>query len=215
MASLAAGWRNTMMRTDNIQARLWALYRALARPEPRPWRIHGFSQYTGLGEHLGSGNVSNSFLAGMQFLYALALSPHPFLDDPERAKNVPELEKRQVLEGMRMLDLGCGHHPTFARCSRVFGAQVYTVDTFSEGLMYFSPEEFAPERREEEVRFHVRMRVDNGNVANLARRIGTFDYVSSAFGPDLRYLRAESLVSPQGLCVDLQRPLPESLSRAR
>lgn len=106
--------------------------------------IHGFDyRYTGVGAHLGVATVENSPLAADQMEWVLALSRHPLVEDLIRDKsinagnfNVEPLAKAQVLRGLRILDLGCGTMPTFARCCRRLGAVVYTVDfcTINFGL---------------------------------------------------------------------------------
>lgn len=124
--------------------------------------IPGLREYTGVGNPLGSSTCVNTPFAADQFQFALAMSKHPLVEDlisdesinPWNFNPIPFIEAK-VLEGMKILDLGCGHQPTFARCSRLFGAEVYTVDRIPSSIftVYNVPEG----QREVEIQNHFQM----------------------------------------------------------
>lgn len=96
------------------------------------------SYYTRIWNPLGSSTTTNTPLTINQVCLSLAMSNHPAVDDLlHKIENGevmlgnfdPEiLAKAEVERGIRILDLGCGPSPTFARVARRMGADVYTVD---------------------------------------------------------------------------------------
>jgi len=77
---------------------------------------------------------------------ALAMSNNPAMEDLlkkiKKGKvdwqnfNPEPLREANVLQGMKILDLGCGWTPTFARTARRLGADVYTVDVIPADEFY-------------------------------------------------------------------------------
>lgn len=99
--------------------------------------IISFRDYTGLGESLGKGGYDyNSRFTARQMVFTLTLSEHPLLNELVDSDTTWEtfdagpLVEAKVLDGFKILDLGPGSEPTYARCSRHLGAIVYTLDVF-------------------------------------------------------------------------------------
>lgn len=97
-----------------------------------------------IGERfLGSGLYSNTCGIVNQLCGAIALSEHPLIpevfalgrsvDLEEASSRVKRLRSEQVLDGMRILDLGCGVVPYFAAAARSLGATTYTADAEERG----------------------------------------------------------------------------------
>ena len=96
--------------------------------------IDGVQDFKGV-RRIGTSTIHNSPLASDQFAFALILSQHPLvlrsLDDDfldAESFDANPLRDAKVLEGMRILDLGCGYEPTFARSTRYLGADTFTAD---------------------------------------------------------------------------------------
>ena len=100
--------------------------------------IPGFEEYTGKGQTIGNGDiVYNSIITLNQFVCALAMTRHPLLREAIRQEpslsqrnflNAEILIKEKIMSGMKILDLGSGSLPVFARCCRTMGADIWTVD---------------------------------------------------------------------------------------
>ena len=102
--------------------------------------LSSFSDYTN-GIMIGEGTYHNTPCQGLQLGFALSLSNNPLVEKileenlgkkgaikkitREQAK---ELVKTRVLEGIKLIDLGCGEYPLFARIAKRLGAEVYTAD---------------------------------------------------------------------------------------
>ena len=102
-------------------------------PSSNPWNLS--KEHT-----LGTEEVYNSPLSAKQFIFALAMSRHEevdkFIDQKTDGETNPiaildDLYEHQVLSGLKVLDLGCGVIPVFARMLRAMGADVYTADLVS------------------------------------------------------------------------------------
>lgn len=101
-------------------------------------RVKFGSLYTRIENYLGRSTEQNSPITVSQLQMAVAISHHPAVEDLlEKIKkkevtlenfNPEPLREAAVLQGMKILDLGCGCAPTFARTARRLGADVYTVD---------------------------------------------------------------------------------------
>jgi len=80
----------------------------------------------------GTGDVFNSRTAPEQLAFALLTCEHPALpatlNTGSSEQVVGLLRASQVLEGMRILDLGCGIEANFGRAARALGATVFTAD---------------------------------------------------------------------------------------
>ncbi len=118
-----------------IDKEFWTRHRAIRDKLIAGTWIPGFKPYTGLGESLGGGGYGfNSEFTSEQMFFTLALSEHPLLDelvDSDTTWETFDAEpfvRAKVLDGFRILDLGSGPEPAYARCSRHLGAIVYTVD---------------------------------------------------------------------------------------
>ena len=203
MGELTMG-RPFFTRPPDIQATRQLYRQLLNRVESRRGgtRPAGFEHLTGLREDLGHGSgpglgniaVFNTPRALDQMEWTLALTGHPKvsalvtpLQPGEPDFHATELVKLQILAGMRILDLGCGLEPTFARAARFLGAQVYTVDLFAatnfrhalerDGAFRL-PETFAALERANHIERDLKTpaAVD----AILAASGGNFDLVTSA-----------------------------------
>lgn len=98
-------------------------------------RIFKFGpEYTGFCGSIGDGTYTNTGLSSNQLIFAMLLSGHPLvmklLEEDVTLKTFdPEpLRRAQILQGMKILDLGCGDKPAFVRVARRLGADAYTVD---------------------------------------------------------------------------------------
>lgn len=99
------------------------------------------ARYTKIINPLGSSTEMNSPLTVEQLAFTLALSSHSTVEQllahiESRKINsdnfVPNrLKEDRVLQGIKILDLGCGEEPAFSRCAREFGAEVFTVDVIA------------------------------------------------------------------------------------
>ncbi len=149
--------------------------------------IYGLEKYTGIINQLGCSTCENTTLAAEQFNFTLAMSSHPSIDQLIMDESItpgtfdPEpLMEEGVLKGMKILDLGCGHLPTFARCVRHFGAEVYTLDMIPasdlEAVTYFQ------ECRELEMRNHIRLNLERRDATEKISEIsgGEFDLTTEA-----------------------------------
>jgi len=149
--------------------------------------IKGTEYYTGIVNPLGISNMYNSPLAQNQFLFALALSGHDLvqklLEEGEKKIDLPQLAQAKVLENMKILDLGCGPEPTFARLTRYLGADTYTVDLLSSNdFSYRESEKMPRELRELEIQNHIQG--DLEKFETLRKMVqetgGNFDLVTEA-----------------------------------
>lgn len=96
--------------------------------------IRGFEPYTGVDEIVGQHSVFNGPITASQLEFAMAMTRSSVLKDfivnSRRNENFsPELlVQNQIMSGMKILDLGSGPVPVFARCCRSMGADVWTAD---------------------------------------------------------------------------------------
>jgi len=100
--------------------------------------------------------------------------------------NPEPLREAQILSGMKILDLGCGLIPTFARCARKLGADVYTVDLKSAQDLQFDEQYFTTKERELEANNHV-----CGDLSNSA----TIDRIINISGRDFDLVTEAHLTS--------------------
>jgi len=148
------------------------------------------SKYTGLQEeYLGGSHGFNTSEAAQQLVFALFVSAHPLVlklldsDVTPETFNPEPLREAHVLKHMKILDLGCGGKPTFARTARRLGADVYTVDVCPSNDLLFCPALFSQSDRELETARHVQLDL---NAPDSAERIVAvsgdgFDLVTSAW----------------------------------
>lgn len=146
--------------------------------------------------YMGDGNIYNTALSVNQFLQALALIDHPLIDDlclrsnlqrviTENTQNSPlqNLIDAKVAKGFRVLDLGCGVCPMFARVMRAIGAEVYTVDIISADDFELSPDQQENEFTCLEKANHIQVNFHDADAAHLILdRSGghRFHYVTDA-----------------------------------
>ena len=185
---------------------------------------NGFARYTGnLGE-LGTDQIYNTPLAARQLAFALAFSGHHFVTRgvSEKRIYVDDWVRERVLQGMKILDLGCGPKPTFARAARYLGADVFTVDV--PWLENFEGE-LPAELKQAETDNHIAVDLNRRNSLEeiLRRSKGGFDLVTQAhvdtsdpykngiafWGSDKL---AKVLLTPDGLYFDAFLQYPQSIS---
>lgn len=102
--------------------------------------LAGTENWTGERFGVGTGSIYNTQLTKTQFFISLALSNHPLMlevsklpidTDGREIMPTQQLIDAQVLAGIKIIDLGCGHVPAFARLTRWLGADTYTADIIS------------------------------------------------------------------------------------
>lgn len=144
--------------------------------------INGLRNYTGVGNPLGISSCENSPLSANQFYCALSMSKDPLVDALIKDKSIrnynfdpKSLIEKKVLSGMKILDLGCGHAPTFARCSRHMGADVYTVDLFPASK--FEEYDSIPTwLKELEIKNHIILDLNLEDAVEIIRKISGVDF---------------------------------------
>jgi len=126
--------------TKHASTELSRAVRVLERAyDPGCYGLEGVgSDYTLIDDSFGSNSTANTQASVSQFFATLALSQNPeiieFIENTKKLKphsygfNIQPFCERKALAGMKILDLGCGPAPTFARIARRLGADVYTVD---------------------------------------------------------------------------------------
>lgn len=110
----------------------------------------GTEGWNGIDRPIGCQTQYNSYLTKIQFLLVLALSESPLIKeiveqsesgDDTDGDNIDfqSLANAKVLDGKKILDLGCGYSPTFARLTRWLGADTYTVDVIPSDEFELNP----------------------------------------------------------------------------
>lgn len=99
-----------------------------------------------IAANLGEGSLFNTQGTVFQLLASLAHSNHPTVDEIKKEQpvnnrqdilaRITRIREDQVLEGMRILDLGCGEWPTFALAATALGAIVHTADASEIPVQY-------------------------------------------------------------------------------
>jgi len=146
--------------------------------------IPGFEgKYTGMYRPLGGSTVENSPMCSDQIEFAMLLSGHPLVESFVQGENLtpfnfnPEpLYEAQILRGMKIMDLGCGHEPTFARCARTLGAEVYTADLISAEDFEFDSEYLNQPQRETEKSHHIQTDLSATDAVEIINRISGGDF---------------------------------------
>lgn len=148
------------------------------------WEFDG--SYTGAYGCLGYETAFNSPLCSYQLCYTLAFSNHKLINDlinktHDNFDPAP-LAQAKVLNNIKILDLGCGFQPTYARCSRKLGAQVYTVDVIPAKNFEFEEKYFSNEDRKTEAKHHILVDLNSNNALEkiIKKSVGEFDIVSTA-----------------------------------
>lgn len=151
--------------------------------------ILGFSKYTGVHAPLGPAAAYGPSFAAKQMEFTLGMLKHPLVENiidgrnPKPADfNAEPLVKAKVLSGMKILDLGCGYVPAFARCARALGADVFTVDRTAAKQFRFYTDCFSEEMQRIEVQNHIQLNSHEPNAvtAILKKTGGQFDLVTEA-----------------------------------
>jgi len=157
--------------------------------------IGGTKECTLIGENIGYSSIENSPLCSMQLKFALAASLNTSVKEFSEKIRIQKLSKEEVeqqfndwtkdkiLKGLKILDLGCGRRPTFARLTRMLGADVYTVDLYSaDEFNYINKSEIDPKIIEKEIEKHIQLDLKNPNSIEIikSRTGGDFDLVTEA-----------------------------------
>lgn len=151
--------------------------------------LRGFKKYTGCNQDFGEGLFYNTYGSGLQLLFALAMSRDPLIEKVVNDVKFKDLRnfdaavfiKRQILRGMKILDIGCGRLPSFARVARQMGADVYTVDRISADD-FFEGLDMPPEQKEQERIKHIKLDIDDQRAVQkiLEATNGNFDLATEA-----------------------------------
>jgi hypothetical protein len=138
-----------------------AVYRDRYALDNHNHQIEDFNKYTGISDRIGKSTCHNSPLAAMQFTFTLRAAGKQYLERilkaQDRKAEADKLVQEKVLAGASIIDVGCGAVPTYARCARALGAEVYTVDVLPASAFDtwgLSPEE-EKAVRELDSRYHV------------------------------------------------------------
>lgn len=138
---------------------------------------------------LGENSIYNTHLTTYQISFAMAMSNHELIEKLLVSKikspfyfNPEPLKEAQILKGQKILDLGCGLKPSFARTARKLGATVYTVDLQSANKFYSLENTFTSEELELERTNHLKVDLDNPEITNLIlnKTKGDFDLVTDS-----------------------------------
>lgn len=153
------------------------------------------------GESIGTETEHNSLYQSAQLIMALALSHDPRIEEVvQQEKPGPVfkigilskfLEKwGGVLNGIKIIDIGCGYLPIFARASRGLGAEVYTADIIpASQFQNFQPSGYNDKRDERELadhelanKFHIQIDLDDKDALQkiLDTTGGEFDFATEA-----------------------------------
>lgn len=151
-----------------------------------------FKDYDGLNEGVGRAldDFHNSHLTGEQLKLAIAMSTHPLVEKLltsfEETRpfnyNPTSLIENKVLNGLRIIDLGCGYKPAFARVARILGARVHTVDKIGadEFICRLSKNKEKP-MRENDRKFHIPIDLCNPlSIKYILEKTGKVDLVTEA-----------------------------------
>ncbi len=210
-------------------------------PDGDPY-LRGSEYMDWAGMRFGTGTEYNTIFAVKQFAFALAMSQHPavrqfeerYYEEARRAQALswkerldvekPDtrfFETEQVLAGLRILDLGCGTCPTFARVCRRLGAEVKTVDVLRpedfEG--YYGPEVHREKTVQQERENHLSLDLrswdaslklalseDRGFHIVTSAHLGTGGYHpkygGSIYGPEDVYSIVNAVLCPGGIYYD-------------
>lgn len=159
-------------------------------------------------EFVGAGEIDNTPYTTKQITFAIALSNHPLVHEIIKRKDIEPknfdgemLVNNKILKGLKILDLGCGIRPVFARVARYLGADVYTVNVESSADFDFKSENFLEEYRGLEIDHHLQIDLNEEDAAKkiLDLTNGGFDLVTEAqlkrISPITRPYKDESFFS--------------------
>jgi hypothetical protein len=156
---------------------------------------------TGTGFPLGRGEngyIDNTAYQAYQLAFAFAISKHPSLEKlAKEALDInhnlrcdmkseeiqqfcdnlaKELIDKRVLNGMKILDFGCGEIPTFASGARKLGAESYTIDIVD-------PSRILEEKYKKEILdYHIFLDLNDKNALEIIkdRTGGEFDLTTAS-----------------------------------
>ena len=163
-----------------------------------------FSEFTGCNSSIGENFRFNTIATAKQLFFAIALSQSPLVDniidnpDENIKEIVDEMHTSKSLKGIKILDLGCGKIPVFARCSRELGAEVYTIDIIDAEEFLFFKECFPPLQRQIEIQTHLKIDLNIENVAEEIIRFskGHFNLVTSSFLESGSFYESHKFICP-------------------
>ncbi len=160
------------------------------RGELKGLGYHPFVTYeiNGKKYRLGGSTVENSLITSLQFYAALAASSG--IEDEEELKKVisgdshdlSELIERKLLADLKIIDLGCGHCPTFSFLSRKLGAEVYMVDMLPPEAIGVTPlVQFTPADKEEMQKWYIQADLSlPKSIKLINERTGGVNFVTEA-----------------------------------
>ena len=149
--------------------------------------IPGLENYTGTKKTLGRNTYLVFPYAARQLLFLFAekgFHPSSHLigaNETAVADYIHVLKRKKALSGLKVIDLGCGILPAFARCAREFGAEVYTVDVLAAEMLV---QDYLPDQRSKTLERESHIRADLNRRESieyiLERSDGPFDVATSA-----------------------------------
>ena len=165
-----------------------------------------FTPYTGVDEPLGNSSVYNSMLAAYQLAFTLGSSDHPlvkrlqqfprhaFMEETESGiadrqfvvneiqATVEKMVREKIFGDKKILDIGCGQQPTYARCVRELGADVYTIDARTDADKFVKAPSFSDITSEVEKAQHLKVHMGRTDIADIiTQHFGdNFDIITSA-----------------------------------
>ncbi|MEK9181421.1 MAG: hypothetical protein AAB786_00130 [Patescibacteria group bacterium] len=169
--------------------------------------IPGIKLFTGTGDTVGTENIFyNSRITFYQLLWAMAITKHPLIKEIVKPKydkskfDAKILVEQQIMAGMKILDLGCGPIPVFARCARAMGADVWTVDLKSAEEFSFNENSFTLKQRALEIQKHIQLDLKSAEAINIIRQrsLGNFNLVTEA---NLDYIDESAFSGFEGINV--------------
>ena len=170
------------MNTSSLEKEKEELINKIVMPPSR------FDFYYPGVSSMGTGTEHNSPLIIDQLMFALVLTQRPIvleiLDNDSidwQTYKVDHLVEAKVLSGYKILDMGCGYLPTFARAARYLGANVYTVDVETTDS-FKNRKRMKPDQLKLEDENHIVLDLNSENALEilLKRTNGEFDLVTSA-----------------------------------
>src|SRR6185369_520560 len=126
-----------------------------------PEKLPGFESYTGTGETVGTeDDFNNSRITLLELEYALAATRHLLvwkMSEGSVPFNADSLVQAEVMRGLKILDLGSGYKPVFARTCRHMGADAWTADKISADRFDIRDANFSARQRRLEIDRHVQL----------------------------------------------------------
>lgn len=198
--------REKKERIKEVTERFFKMARLMAASEGEMFRGRIRKQLGVLGGgDIGVETMYNSPHQGSQMVMALAMSHDPRIEQILHAEVAPVFNVRGpiknflekwggVLNGLKIIDLGCGFTPSFARAARELGAEVYTVDVIPADkfdnyhtVNSFSNEPIPKETEKMNVarKFHIQIDLAQPNALEKIIEVtgGDFDLVTEAHLP--------------------------------